>query len=89
MIPPNEQVLEEIKPSIPIIPKVPSKDKPNALFPKVALMVKSFAQVTKRLKKNQRLEPYQTLHFSQDNKQRDQDPNPQKKPMRKTIHKKM
>ena len=50
MIPPNEQVVDEIKPQIPIIPKGPSKDKSNKLFPKVALMDKSYAQGTKVLK---------------------------------------
>ena len=33
MIPPNEQVVKERKPSIPIIPKGPSKEKPNKLSP--------------------------------------------------------
>ena len=44
------KLVEEIKPTIPIIPKDPSKDKPNKLFPKVALMDKSYAQGTKGLK---------------------------------------
>ena len=54
VIPPKEQVVEEIKPPIPIIPKDPSKDKPNKLFPQVALMDKSYAQGTKGLKKLQK-----------------------------------
>ena len=49
MIPPNEQAGRGNKSSIPIIPKGPSKDKPNKLFPKVALMDKSYAQGTKGL----------------------------------------
>ena len=51
VIPPNEQVVEKIKPPIPIITTGPSKDKPNKLFPKVALMDKSYAQGTNGLKK--------------------------------------
>ena len=52
MIPPTEQVVEEIKHTIPIIPKISYKDKPNKLFPKVDLMDKSYAQGTKGLNKN-------------------------------------
>ena len=48
VIPSNEQVLEGKKPSIPIIPKGPSKHKPNKLLPKVALMEKSYAQGAQR-----------------------------------------
>ena len=50
VIPPNEKLVEEIKYTILIITKGPSKDKPNKLFPKVALMDKSYAQGTKVLK---------------------------------------
>ena len=55
MIPPNEQVVEERKHSITIIPKGPSKYRPNELFPKVALMEKSYAQGTKGLKKTPKI----------------------------------
>ena len=58
VIPPNKQVVEEIKPPIPIIPKDPSKDKPNKLFPKVALMDKSYAQGTKGLKKTPKIRTF-------------------------------
>ena len=44
------KLVEEIKPTIPIIHKDPSKDKPNKLFPKVALMYKSYSQGNKGLK---------------------------------------
>ena len=58
MIPPNEQLGEEIKPSISMIPKSPYKEKPNTLFPRVALTEKSYAQGTKRLKKNPKIRTF-------------------------------
>ena len=57
VIPPNEQVVKERKPSINRIPKGPFKDKPNKNFPKVVLMEKSYAQGTKSQKKTTKIEP--------------------------------
>ena len=58
VIPPNEQVVEDIKPPILVITKGPSRDKPNKLFPKVAPMDKSYQQGIKGLKNSPKIRTF-------------------------------
>ena len=58
VIPPNEQVVEDIKPPITIITKGPSKDLKKKNFPKVSLMYKSYAQGTKGLNNSPKIRTF-------------------------------